>query len=299
MLALAILAALTLFLSAAAVVLLWSSRSTTTDRLMEIVGSAGTVDEKAGPRVREAAGSIAGLLKPITGILGGDQEDLARRLALAGYRQETAKDILLAAKLLLPLLLIIAVTFSGVEDPLLYILMAGALGFFGPELWLGYAIRKRREKVSQGLADAIDLLVICMEAGLGMDQALMRVGRELRISHPELSDEVGIITREQRAGKPRVEAWRSLAERMDLDTIRQLVSMLVQTERFGTPIARSLGQFADSLRQQRMQAAEEAAAKTTVKMIFPLVLFIFPSMFVVLLGPAIISIMRNMANAFN
>jgi tight adherence protein C len=298
MLLIAILAAVTLFLGTAAVMLLWSSRSGGNERLMEVVASAQPARGPAGAVMTEAAGTFASILRPVTGLIGGNDEDLVRRLTLAGYRRETAKDIFLAFKLLLPLILVIAVTFSGIEDIMLYVFVLGALGFFGPDLWLTYAISARREKVAHGLPDAIDLLVICMEAGLGMDQALIRVGQELRISHPELSEELVIINREQRAGKPRVEAWRSLAERMDLDTVRQLVSMLVQTERFGTPVARSLGQFADGLRLQRMQKAEEAAAKTTVKMIFPLVLFIFPSMFVVLLGPAIVSIARNMAGAF-
>lgn len=300
MLLIAILTAVTLFLGTAAVVLFWSSRGGGNERLMEVVASARPErGQAAGAAMTQAAGTFAGILRPITGLIGGNDEDLVRRLTLAGYRQETAKDIFLAFKLLLPLILVIAITFAGTEDLVMYVFVLGAVGFFGPDLLLSYAISKRREKVSYGLPDAIDLLVICMEAGLGMDQALIRVGQELRISHPELSEELVIINREQRAGKPRVEAWRGLAERMDLDVVRQLVSMLVQTERFGTPVARSLGQFADSLRLIRMQKAEEAAAKTTVKMIFPLVLFIFPSMFVVLLGPAIISIARNMAGAFN
>jgi tight adherence protein C len=134
-----------------------------------------------------------------------------------------------------------------------------------------------------------------MEAGLGIDQALVRVGHELRMICPALSEELVTINHEQRAGKPRIDAWRSMAERTGLEVVQQFVSMLVQTERFGTPIARSLGQFADSLRLQRMQKAEEIAAKTTVKLIFPLVACVFPALFLVLLGPAVLAISRGLA----
>jgi tight adherence protein C len=135
-----------------------------------------------------------------------------------------------------------------------------------------------------------------MEAGLGIDQAMVRVGDELKRTAPALSEEFQIINREQRAGKQRLDAWRSMAERVDIDTVRQFVSMLVQTERFGTPIANALGQFADTLRTRRTQAAEEMAAKTGVKLLFPLVLFIFPSIFVVSLGPAFLGISKTLGD---
>lgn len=126
-----------------------------------------------------------------------------------------------------------------------------------------------------------------------MDQALIRIGDELRLAHKDLSDEFLFIRLEQRAGKPRIEAWRNMADRTGLEVFRSFVSMLVQTERFGTPLSKSLGYFADSLRTRRRQQAEEMAAKTTIKLVFPLVFFIFPSMFIVLLVPAIISIGKS------
>jgi len=179
-----------------------------------------------------------------------------------------------------------------------WFVLLSAVGFLAPDLWLTTAIARRRERVRLSLPDALDLLVICMEAGLGLDQAMIRVGRELAISNPDLSDEFLLINLEQRAGKPRLEAWRNMAERTDLEVVRSFVSMLVQTERFGTPISKSLSTFADGLRLKRRQRAEELAAKTTIKMIFPLALFIFPSMFIVLLAPAIISISRNLGKFF-
>jgi tight adherence protein C len=183
------------------------------------------------------------------------------------------------------------------ENVLMWFLVLAAAGFLGPDLWLSGAVARRREKIRLALPDALDLLVICMESGLGMDQALIRVGEELRVVHKDLSDELLIIRLEQRAGKPRIEAWRNMANRTGLEIFRSFVNMLVQTERFGTPLSKSLGHFADSLRTRRRQQAEELAAKTTVKLVFPLVFFIFPSMFIVLLVPALLSIGKSfMAN---
>ena len=156
-------------------------------------------------------------------------------------------------------------------------------------------ITRRREKIRLGIPDAIDLLVICVDAGLGMDQAMLRVGQELGTSHPEIYEEFLQISREQRAGKLRIDAWRAMADRSRLAEMDSFVNMLMQTERFGTPIARALSNFGDTIRQKRRQLAEEMAAKTTVKIIFPLVLCIFPSMFIVLLGPAGIAISRGLS----
>ena len=160
-------------------------------------------------------------------------------------------------------------------------------------------IKRRREKIRLGIPDAVDLLVICVDAGLGIDQALLRVGQELGVSHPHITEELLQINREQRAGKPRVQAWVDMAKRSELPDIDAFSTMLLQTERFGTPISRALSTFADNIRLKRRQLAEELAAKTTVKIIFPLVLFIFPSIFIVLLAPAILSIMRGMSSMAN
>jgi tight adherence protein C len=162
---------------------------------------------------------------------------------------------------------------------------------------LSRLIKKRREKIRLSVPDAVDLLVICVDAGLGLDQAMLRAGQELNVSHPEIYEELMQINREQRAGKLRLDAWEAMAKRSQLEEIDGFVNMLLQTERFGTPIAKALSNFADGIRQKRRQKAEELAAKTTVKIIFPLVLFIFPSMFIVLLGPAGIGIYRALAAA--
>jgi tight adherence protein C len=227
-----------------------------------------------------------------------ESSDAARRLSLAGFRDPQAAEVFYAAKLFGPVLAAVLAGFVIRSDVFFWFVILSAVGFLAPDLWLTTAITRRRERVRLSLPDALDLLVICMEAGLGLDQAMIRVGRELSLSHPDLSDEFLLINLEQRAGKPRLEAWRNMAGRTGLEVVRSFVSMLVQTDRFGTPISRSLAVFADSLRLKRRQLAEELAAKTTIKMIFPLALFIFPSMFIVLLAPAVISINNNLGKFF-
>jgi tight adherence protein C len=300
MLGLIIAVALTTFLGVALILLLLGGKSTVGARLSEVATVGAVEDEGAPEEPNQVVGKVLGIVGPIRKMLGmAADADVTHRLALAGYREPVHTDIFFGLKLLLPVVGGAAAAFFIKESTIFWFFALGALGFFGPELWLGHAITKRREQIRLSLPDALDLLVICMEAGLGMDQALIRVGQELRISHPQLSEEFLLINLEQRAGKPRVDAWRNMADRTGLEVVRSFVNMLVQTERFGTPISRSLGNFADALRLKRRQQAEEQAAKTTIKMIFPLVLFIFPSMFIVLLGPAIISITKTFKNLFS
>lgn len=223
--------------------------------------------------------------------LTGD-EDLAYRLSLAGYRQPEDVNTFLNFKILAPVLGVLAGTFTGRQNAIVFSLVLGALGYFAPDLILGRLMTRRKTQISLALPNALDLLVVCMEAGLGMDQAVLRVGKELEVASPALSEELVTLSREQRAGKPRVEAWRSFADRVDLDSVRQFASMLTQSERLGTPIARALADFSDTLRTKRLHQAEERAAKTTIKLIFPLVIFIFPAMFVVILGPAGLALIK-------
>jgi tight adherence protein C len=156
-------------------------------------------------------------------------------------------------------------------------------------------IKGRQQRIKVGLPDALDLTVICVEVGLALDQALMRVGQDLHHAHPELSDEFHLVNLEMRAGKPRSEALRNLVERTGVDDIRALVGTLIQTDRFGTSVAQALRIHSDSLRTERRQRAEEQAAKTTIKMVIPLVLFVLPSIIFVTLGPAIIDLIRTLA----
>ncbi len=223
---------------------------------------------------------------------------LRENLRQAGLRAEWHAGAYQATRLLLPLLALAGSTFLpqfGFFGAATLVLLAYLL----PDLWLNSMIRGRRQKIRLGLPDTLDLLVICVEAGLGLDQALNRVGSELAIRHRAMSEEIAQINVEQRAGKPRIEAWRSMAQRTKLEETEAFVAMLWQSERFGTPIVRALATFAESLRTARRQQAEELAAKSTVKLIFPLVLFIFPSMFIVLIGPAALNIMHNLGGLFD
>ena len=227
-----------------------------------------------------------------------NQDKLRENLRLAGLRADWHEGAYQATRLLVPLVALAGSTFipqSGFFGAMILVFVAYLL----PELGLSSMIRRRREAIRLSLPDTLDLLVICVEAGLGLDQALNRVGAELAIRHKAMSEEIAQINVEQRAGKPRMEAWRSLAQRTTLEETEAFVAMLWQSERFGTPIVRALATFAESLRTARRQQAEEMAAKATVKLLFPLVIFIFPSMFIVLIGPAALNIMHNLGGLFD
>ena len=218
---------------------------------------------------------------------------LVRRLMLAGYRKPAHADLYLGMRLALPVTLALLVTLFVDNNAIMYFILALGVGYFLPDFWLSWAINKRRDKIRLSLPDGLDFLAICLEAGLGIDQGIVRLGQELRVSHPPLSEELLQINFEQRAGVPRITAWKSFSDRVDLESVRSFVAMLTQADRFGTPISKSLGTFSDALRTQRRLKAEELAAKTTIKLLFPLALFIAPSMAIVLLGPAFISLMKG------
>jgi tight adherence protein C len=219
--------------------------------------------------------------------------ELVRRLMLAGYRNPASADIFLGARLAIPAALGILIAVFVEDNTILYFFLAVGIGFFAPDFWLSWAIKRRREKIKLSLPDGLDFLAICLEAGLGLDQAVLRLSQELGVSHPALSEELLQINFEQRAGVPRITAWKSFSDRVDLESVRSFVAMLIQTDRFGTPISKSLGSFSDALRTARRQKAEELAAKTTIKLLFPLAFFIAPSMGIVLLGPAALSIVKG------
>ena len=219
------------------------------------------------------------------------------RLAKAGYRGKSADDVFYAAKVLVPgaLCVLVTVTQLYALAPLFVYALAAGLGYLAPDLWLSNRVKARQMRLRLGLPEALDLLVICVEAGLSIDRATMRTAEELQISQPDIADELNLVYLEQRAGRPRSEAWKHAAERTGVDTIRSLASILIQADKFGTSIGKTLRAHADTLRTQRRQDAEEKAAKTTVKLVFPLVIFIFPSLFVVTLGPAMIIMLDGFA----
>jgi tight adherence protein C len=223
---------------------------------------------------------------------------LVRRLMLAGYRKPAHADIFLGLRLAIPAVLGVLVALFGGSNTIMLFIVGVGLGFFAPDFWLNWKTKQRRERVRMSLPDGLDFLAICLEAGLGLDQGIVRLGQELRVSHPVLAEELLQINFEQRAGVPRITAWKTFSDRVDLESVRSFVAMLIQTDRFGTPISKSLGAFSDALRIARRQKAEELAAKTTIKLLFPLALFIAPAMGIVLLGPAMISIVKSFQRIF-
>jgi tight adherence protein C len=218
---------------------------------------------------------------------------LQRRLTRAGIRHPMAPVILSASELVLPIALVSA-SLLYVEPPRAWLLAAflGIVGYLLPGFWLAWRTDKRKTKIRNGLADSLDLLIVCVEAGMGLDQAVQKAAEELEVSHPELAEELATITTEMRAGKPRRDAFKNFAERTKVDEVQSFVAMLAQTDRFGTSIAQGLRVYADSSRTKRRQRAEEAAGKLGVKLVFPLVFCLFPAMYVVTLGPAVIQFVR-------
>ncbi|MGH9616654.1 MAG: type II secretion system F family protein [Acidobacteriaceae bacterium] len=286
--------AATVFCGAFFLAVAFPSESGSTRRVLEATATAQFVEERANQSKR-AQRRLWRAVRTLRAKLGlGEGERLRQRFVNAGLREPGAIEKYFAVQMLGPVAAIAAASFIH-SNTFLWVAGLATLAYLAPEFWLDRAVKARRERIRRSIPDAIDLLVICVDAGLGLDQAMLRVGVELSISHPEINEEFLQINREQRAGKPRMDAWQSMAERTALPEVASFTSMLSQTEKFGTPIARALSVFADGMRQQRRQRAEEMAAKTTVKMIFPLVLFIFPSMFIVLLAPAVLSIGRGLA----
>jgi len=214
---------------------------------------------------------------------------LQTKLVRAGYRGHEAIAVFFGIRLGIAVLFFGAFATPLIIRPNLPLALAGCgLGYLLPSMALGRMAKRRQHRIRMGLADALDLLVVSVEAGLGLDQAIQRVGEEIAFAHKNLSDELKLVNLELRAGKGRTESLRALAERTGVDDLASLVAMLVQTDRFGTSIAQSLRIHAEVLRTKRRQRAEEAAAKTGVKMVFPLVFCIFPAIWVVTIGPAAI-----------
>jgi tight adherence protein C len=196
----------------------------------------------------------------------------------------------------LPLiLLIVCIALLGRMQGLMLGVPTALVGYMAPGFWLGRQAEKRKKLIANGLPDALDLLIVCVEAGMGLDQGITKAAEELVVSYPPLAEELGMITTEIRAGKPRMEAFKNFAERTNVDDVRQLVSMLIQTDRFGTSVSQALRTQAEVSRTKRRQRAEEKAQKLGVKLVFPLVFCLFPAMFVVTIGPAVIKFARFFA----
>ena len=254
--------------------------------------------DKQKGRVRDGLAAVGGLISSTPAVAGSKAQ---LPMVRAGYRSASAMMAMQGMKILMPVAFVALAFATGMYrlNVVFVPLLAAVVGYLLPELWLMWRVQARQHRLRLALPDALDMLVICVEAGLGLDQALMRVAQELRITHPQLSEELQLVNMEMRVGKTRLEAMRELARRTGVEDIKALVAMLIQTERFGTSIAQSLRVHSDDLRMKRRQRAEEMSAKTTVKMVPPLVFFIFPALMVVILGPAVIMLMRQFLPALN
>jgi tight adherence protein C len=242
--------------------------------------------------IQQSGFSLTGVVEHLERIIPKSQAEVSvtqQRLIRAGYRTDSTLRFFNGIKVVAPVSLCALIFFGGLGNSFFIYVAALGLGYLIPDFWLGRLIKIRQAKIRRGLPDVLDLLVICIEAGLSLDQATKRTTEELMKAQPSICDELNIVVLEQRAGRPRADCWKHMAERTDVDVLRNLVTVLVQSEQFGTSIAKTLRVHSDTLRTQRIQKVEEMAAKTTVKLVFPLVLFIFPSLFLVVLGPAAIT----------
>lgn len=270
--------------------------------------ATGANDQVAAATLPATATPQRQQMTKFLGVLGEatkpkDAEELSnvrKRLTKAGYRHNDAPIVLYGIKLcgtiLFPVLFALLriwflSTLASMQTLALFVI-AALVGFYLPDLLIWSRIQRRQQKILEGFPDALDLMVVCVEAGLGLDAAIDRVGEELKLSHKILSEEFRILSLELRAGQSRHNALRNLSSRIDLEDVHNLTTLLIQTDRFGTGIAQTLRVYSDSMRIKRQQRAEEMAAKLPVKLLIPLILFIFPSLFVVILGPAVIRIIR-------
>jgi tight adherence protein C len=252
--------------------------------------------------------NIEKVFEPLSRLIpksSGEVSATRKKLMRAGYRNKSAITIFYGIKvvviILAPLLLFLASRFRGMATENLFFSLFACVGagYIIPDFILSTRVKARQERIQLSLPDALDLMVVCVEAGLGLDQAILKTSEELRVTHPDICDELNLVNLELRAGKPRKEALKNLADRTGVDDINGLVSMLIQTDRFGTSIAQSLRVHSDSLRTKRRQRAEERAHKVSVKLVFPLVFLIFPAMFVIILGPGIIKIIQQLFPAIS
>lgn len=283
----------TLVVTAMAYLVLGTRSVAIDQRLREVVGAPGR-----GSEANADSQQIAAFLKRIGERVPRSAAELSKlqlRLVQAGYRRGDALAIFLGIRFAIALGAFALLAMPIVFRPNLGLAILGAaIGYVAPAMVLARIAKKRQHRIQLALPDALDLMVVSVEAGLGLDQAMARVSQELAFAHPDLSSELRLVNLELLAGTSRSDALKNLAERTGVEDLRSLVAMLVQTDKFGTSVANSLRVFSETLRTKRRQRAEEAAAKTGVKMVFPLVLCIFPAIWIVTIGPAAIRFIRVM-----
>lgn len=263
-------------------------------RLSEVTGS-GPSPERLQSVLGDAPSRAARRVRSFVPKSPKSMGRVQRMMATAGYHGEWPAIIFVAVQLALPVIVFVTgVVMFGRGTPMIFSGLAAVAVYLVPNFWLASKVQQRRTEISNGLPDAIDLLIVCIEAGSGIDQALARVGEELAIAYPALARELDMVGSEMRAGKSRMEAFKNFAERTKIEDVRSLVAMLVQTDRFGTSLGQALRTHADTSRTKRRQRAEEKAAKLGVKLLFPLVFCLFPAFYLVVLGPSMIRIFREL-----
>jgi tight adherence protein C len=285
----ALLSFVVIFILVASGGMLLFYRQAAVQRISTVVTSRAEMSELSDTSHSKTAW-FAGVVQQLARVVPKSQAEMSvvkQRLTRAGFRTESAVKMFYGAKVICPLLFCVGAIAAGFteDSPFIAYVISLGLGFLFPDFWLGRRISLRQKQIKLGLPEVLDFLIICIEAGLSIDQATARTAQELKLSQPALSDELDIVVLEQRAGRARSDAWKQFAERSDVDSVKKLVAVLVQSEQLGTSIAKTLRVHSDTLRTQRRQEVEEKAAKTTIKLVFPLVFFIFPSLFLVVLGP--------------
>lgn len=296
----AILAFLIVFLLLVSGLLLLFYREALGQRLSSILVPQGRPGFLERFKMKQAAESFGGFTESIRKASPvGEKKTpvIRRRLIIAGYRRDVHVKMFSSFKIAAPVLLCVIAAVTGAYHWNIFLVFAGALGigYLVPDYWLDRRIRARETAIQRGLPDLLDLMVVCLEAGLSIDQATIRSSEEMRASHPAIAEELGLVMLEVRAGQSRLNAWRHLKERTNVEAVLMLVTILVQADQFGTGISRTLRVHSETMRTHRKRKVEELAAKTSVKLVFPLVLFVFPSFFVVVLGPAIIRLSEAFA----
>jgi tight adherence protein C len=278
--------------SAASLALGWSSPERRLIRQLAREGAWGRAIRTLS--LTDAPSALIKRLQQVVPKSPKDMSRLRRRLTTAGYRSPSAATLFAASELLFALVgaLVLVIVRGVSHGGLLFALFAAVVGYLLPGGWLARKTSLRQKQIQNGLPDALDLFIVCIEAGSSVDQAIVKSSDELEISHPALADELRLVTTETRAGKPRLEAFKNFASRTRVDEVRALSAMLIQTERFGTSIAQAFRAHAETSRVKRRQRAEEKAGKIGVKLVFPLVFCLFPALYVAVLGPAVIEYIR-------
>ena len=260
-------------------------------RLRAVVEAAGPERVVQDDRLVDAPDPALVRLSKLLPRSPKDMSNLQRTLTRAGYHSSRALLVYSVAEVALPIVFFFGtIMVLGFAAGLVPGLVLALVGYYAPSFYVGYRTSERQRAIRNGLPDALDLLTVCVEAGSGLDQAVAKAGEELRLPHPALAEELSLLTTEIRAGKTRVEAFRNLSKRTGVDEVRSLVSMLTQTDRFGTSIAEALRVHADMSRTKRRQLAEERAGKVGVKLVFPLALCLFPALYIVCFGPVVVRI---------